>query len=235
MRRFLNGPMIIALVLGLLGGGAVYVGGASETAEPGADVPVVVMARAVAVGQRLAIEDVRTTMVGDAGGLADHLVRTTEEVVGLYALLPLSVGEPLVREKVASTPLGSGLAVLIPAGRVAVSVAVNDVIRTGGFIAPGDRVDVFGVITKDAGDPAELVISDVPVLAVSRSIVGDEPASGDASRDSNPRSLDSTVTLAVTSEEAKRLVQVDELGSLRLALRPRSEAGVGGGALARNE
>ena len=230
MRRFLNGPMLIALVLGVLGGGAVYVSASDGAAQGASELSVVVMVRDVPVGQRIDAADVRLATLGSAGALADHLATGLDEVVGAYALLPLSVGEPLIRAKVGTEPPGSGLAVLIPAGRVAISVAVNDVIRTGGFIAPGDRVDVFGVITKEAGDPAELVISDVQVLAVSRSIVGSERSSDD-----NPRSLDSTVTLAVTSEEAKRLVQVDELGSLRLALRPRAE-GVGApGAVAKNE
>ena len=235
MRRFLNGPMLIALVLGVLGGGAVYVSASDGAAQGASELSVVVMVRDVPVGQRIDAADVRLATLGSAGALADHLATGLDEVVGAYALLPLSVGEPLIRAKVGTEPPGSGLAVLIPAGRVAISVAVNDVIRTGGFIAPGDRVDVFGVITKEAGDPAELVISDVQVLAVSRSIVGSEQTGGERSSDDNPRSLDSTVTLAVTSEEAKRLVQVDELGSLRLALRPRAE-GVGApGAVAKNE
>ncbi|MFA7250270.1 MAG: RcpC/CpaB family pilus assembly protein, partial [Dehalococcoidia bacterium] len=92
---------------------------------------------------------------------------------------------------------------------------------TGGFITPGDRVDVLGVVTKEATGVAELVLRDIPVLAVSSVAVGDEADSDSKAGAENPRSLDTTVTLAVTVEEARRLVQVDELGKLRLALRPR--------------
>jgi pilus assembly protein CpaB len=104
---------------------------------------------------------------------------------------------------------------------VAVSVAVNDVIRTGGFIAPGDRVDVLGVVSQEATGSAELILRDIAVLAVSNAVVGDAAGEARTGAD-NPRSLDTTVTLAVTPDEARRLVQVDEVGKLRLALRPRT-------------
>jgi pilus assembly protein CpaB len=180
-----------------------------------------VLNRDVAVGARLAAADLREARVDAGSPLRTGTISSTEAAIGQYALFPMVAGEPLMSAKVSNQPAGGGLAVLIPPGRVAVSVAVNDVIRTGGFITPGDRVDVLGVVTKEATGVAELVLRDIPVLAVSSVAVGDEAQSGSKTGADNPRSLDTTVTLAVTVEEARRLVQVDELGKLRLALRPR--------------
>lgn len=222
MRRFLNGSMLAAVLLAVLGGGAAYVALAGGSAEASGDqVTVLVLDRDVAVGARLVAADLREARVDAGSPLRTGTISSTEAAIGQYALFPMVAGEPLMAAKVSSQPAGGGLAVLIPPGRVAVSVAVNDVIRTGGFITPGDRVDVLGVVTKEATGVAELVLRDIPVLAVSSVAVGDEADSDSKAGAENPRSLDTTVTLAVTVEEARRLVQVDELGKLRLALRPR--------------
>lgn len=222
MRRFLNGSMLAAVLLAVLGGGAAYVALAGGSAEASGDrVTVLVLERDVAVGARLVASDLREARVDAGSPLRTGTISSTEAAIGQYALFPMVAGEPLMAAKVSSQPAGGGLAVLIPPGRVAVSVAVNDVIRTGGFITPGDRVDVLGVVTKEATGVAELVLRDIPVLAVSSVAVGDEADSDSKAGAENPRSLDTTVTLAVTVEEARRLVQVDELGKLRLALRPR--------------
>ena len=135
------------------------------------------------------------------------------------------------RSNLSVTPLGSHLAALIPTGMVAVSIAVSDVINTGGFIVPGDHVDVLGIVSKEPTDTASIVLRDVQVLAVAQAVLGQNPASGDSSKSAagGPQSLDSTVTLAVTIQDAQRLVQVDEVGKLRLALRRPAATTVTGG------
>lgn len=223
MRRIFNGSMFLALVLALLGGGATYVALSGGAAEASGDrVTILVVDRDLAVGARLSAADVREASVDASYPLLDGTATRLDQIVGRYALLPMLPGEPLLTAKLGLEPPGSSLAVLIPPGRIAVSVAVNDVIRTGGFVAPGDRVDVYGVVTKEATDIAEVVLRNIPVLAVSRVAVGEEATTQRSTAADNPRSLDTTVTLAVTEQEARRLVQVDELGKLRLALRPRA-------------
>lgn len=222
MRRMMNGSLLLALLLALIGGGAAYAALAGASVEASTErSTVLVVTRDVPVGTRITAADLREQRVEAGNPLFVQTATSLDQALGRYALLPMMAGEPLILPKLGTEPPGSGLAVLIPPDRIAISVAVNDVIRTGGFIAPGDRVDVFGVVTKEAQDMAEVVIRNVPVLAVSSSTVGDAQADQQRGGD-NPRSLDTTVTLAVTVEEARRLVQVDELGSLRLALRPRS-------------
>lgn len=228
MKRMVNRPLLLSALLALLGGGAAFLAlrdaGGSRPAT-GQPVTVVVAARPLAVGQRVEAADVVLKELPAAATSADA-ARTLAEVDGRYAALPLARGETVLRAKLSERPPGSNLASLIPAGRVAVSVAVSDVVSTGGFIAPGDRVDVLGVTTRDAAAYAEVVLQDIPVLAVASTLIGSGDTGGTTVRSNtrdNPRSLDATVTLAVTVDEARRLVQVDEIGTLRLALRARGD------------
>ncbi len=225
MRHMFNRPLILSALLALLGGAATFVAltdARRGSAPAGATASVVVAARTLPVGQRIASGDLEVRQV-PASAVAPDAARSLLEADGRYATFPMVKGETLLRAKLADQPPGSNLATLIPADRVAVSVAVSDVVSTGGFIAPGDRVDVLGVVSREAGDSAEVVLRDVTVLAVANKVIGaaDPPPPAKASARDNPRSLDGTVTLAVTVGEAARLVQVDEIGKLRLVLRPR--------------
>lgn len=210
-------------MLALLGGLAAYLAlvGAGAANE---GVAVVQVARPVLAGQRLVTADLALRNVPVSAASPDA-ARTIEEVVGRYATLPMLKGETLLKQKTSDRVPGSNLATLIPPGCVAVSVAVSDVVSTGRFIAPGDRVDVLGVITRNAADRAEIVLRDVMVLAVANELIGgDAPVQAErANGRANPRSLDATVTLALGVGDAQRLVQVDEIGKLRLALRSRGE------------
>ena len=227
MHRLANRPLVLSLLLALLGAAAAYLAlSSASSSEPrgGEAVSVVVATRPLAVGQRIGVADVALRQVPASAAPADA-ARAIADAEGRYATLPVLKDETLLRAKLSDRAPGSNLASLIPAGRVAVSVAVSDVVSTGGFIAPGDRVDVLGVITREAGDAAQVVLQDVVVLAVANIVIGSgEPSASrtTASRD-NPRSLTATVTLAVTTAEAQRLVQVDEIGKLRLALRARPD------------
>lgn len=227
MKRTLNRSLLLSLLLAVLGGGAAYVALAHGRAggDVAETVSVVQAARAVSVGQRITPADVELREV-PAAAVPSDAAHSPDEVVGRYATLAMLKGETVLKQKTTDRTPGSNLAALIPPGRVAVSVAVSDVVSTGRFIAPGDRVDVLGVVSRDAGERAEVVLTDVTVLAVASNLIGSDapPPQQGAQRTSgrdNPRSLDATVTLAVSVAEATRLVQVDEIGKLRLALRPR--------------
>lgn len=220
-----NRSLLLSLLFAAIGGLATlyYLRQPETDAAPDTE-QVVVTAGAVAAGSLVDSGDVAVERWPKGRAPAD-VYRSVGEVVGAYATLPLVRGELVLRSKVSAKPPGSKLAAVIPEGRVAIAVAVNDVMSTGGFIAPGDRVDVLGVVTKQASDSADVVLRDITVIAVSSAIIGTDKADAgkrETGRD-NPRSLDATVTLAVTLEEARRLAQVDEVGTLRLVLRARTD------------
>lgn len=219
---------LLAVTLALLSGIATFlvlhpIGRAHS--EPATEAAVVAL-RAIEVGAVLDAADFDVERVR-VGSSPSDAIRDPEELRGRYASAPLLRGEVVRQSRVSSTPPGSKLAGVIPQGRVAISVAVSDVISTGGLISPGDHVDVLGVVSREATSDAQLVLSDVLVLAVSSNITGADaapPRTQKSGANTNPKGLDTTITLAVSQSEAQRLVQVDEVGRLRLALRPRIES-----------
>ena len=234
MRR----SVILPLLFAIIAAGATYLALNRPTGTGGASAPqtdkVAVAAHPIDAGASFGASDVTFNDV-PRGSAPGDAVRDTAQLQNAFASAAIPKGAIVRQSNLSSTPIGSHLSTLIPNGFVAVSIAVNDVISTGGFVVPGDHVDVLGVTSKDATDSASIVLRDVPVLAVSNSVLGQTANSADSKKSTSgaatsPTSLDSTVTLAVTIQDAQRLVQVDEVGKLRLALRrPATNASLSSG------
>lgn len=234
MKRSLGGSFTLPLLFAVLAAGATFLAlnrpaPASSAVTP--TVRVAIAARPIDAGSSFGATDVTFSDMATTTAGADA-VHDLSELQNAFAAVAIPKGAVVRRTNLSVTPPGSHLAALIPTGMVAVSIAVSDVINTGGFIVPGDRVDVLGIVSKEPTDTATIVLRDVQVLAVAQSILGQNPGSGDNSKPAatgSPQSLDSTVTLAVTIQDAQRLVQVDEVGKLRLALRRPAATTVTGG------
>ena len=135
----------------------------------------------------------------------------------------------------------SGLAFRVPPGKRAVSVNVNEVVTNGGLVVPGDFVDIIALFPAAAAsngstaivaeDSATIALQNIEVLAVAQSLDGVGPqaqgfgvvanvAGGKSERqEAIARPNARTVTLAVTPDEAQRLILAEEKGKIRLALR----------------
>jgi pilus assembly protein CpaB len=155
--------------------------------------------------------------------VADYIhpqaLRKTEEAIGSITLTALVKGEQLLKSKIVKKDdTTKGLAYLIPHGKRAVSIAVDDVSGVAGLLKPGDKVDVTAVIgiPDSAGKevPHSLVVlQEITVLAVGKNLE-EKTGKGD-----NSKEEDKTVTLAVTVEEARPLLLASQKGALRLLLR----------------
>lgn len=223
-------PLLLAAMLAVIAGGATY---RVLERQPATEAPalstVLIMTQTLPVGAVVADGHFRQARI-PSEEIPEQAVRTAEDATGQYVAYPLIAGELLLRSKLSATPAGSTLSTVIPEGQRAVSVAVDDLLNSAGLISPGDRVDVLGVMTRAPGDLAEVVLRDVQVLAVADLILGtaDDPRESDSrANGSGGRTI--TVTLSVTEEQAQRLVQVDEMGRLRLAMRPRPVGGTDAG------
>lgn len=131
------------------------------------------------------------------------------QVIGKVAKSEIYADEVLLQRRFGSPGSGSALASVLGPDMRAVSVRVDDVVGVGGFILPGNRVDV--VAARADGDRAfaETILSDIKVLAVDQQ----------ASADENAPVVVRAVTLEVTSEGAEELARAKQLGALQLALR----------------
>jgi pilus assembly protein CpaB len=122
--------------------------------------------------------------------------------------------EPILPGKLASKEAGSGLPPIIPTGKRAMSVRVNEVIGVAGYVLPGTHVDV--VATHNPTNRAEdmtskVVLSNVEVLTAGTRLEHD-------SKDGKPVQV-TVVTLVVTPDQAERLTLASTEGKIQLALR----------------
>lgn len=122
--------------------------------------------------------------------------------------------EPLLPAKLASKEAGSGLPPIIPPGKRALSVRVNEVIGVAGYVLPGTRVDVVATAnptSRTEDITSKLVLSNVEVLAAGTRLEQDTP-------DGKPMQV-TVVTLLVTPDQSERLTLASTEGKIQLALR----------------
>ena len=138
-------------------------------------------------------------------------------VWGAVVRTPLAAGEPIIRSKLVQAGSSGVMAVTLDPGMRAMSLPVTTESAAGGFIQPGDHVDV--VLTRKLDPPtpgaqqsyaSSTVMRNVRVMAIDQSI---KPS------DKTAATPAATATLELTSEEAQGLVLAHAQGDLTLVLR----------------
>lgn len=138
-------------------------------------------------------------------------------------LSPIEPNEPLLLAKLSGPNGRATLSNMLTPGMRAVTIRTDEIAGVGGFITPGDRVDV--VLTRDAGEiqevannasgatgstlTSEVVLSNVKVLTVGQ---------GADLRQTSPQVV-SSVTVEVTAEGAQKITLARSIGTLSLSLR----------------
>lgn len=129
-------------------------------------------------------------------------------------LAPVEANEPVLAIKVTGPGQRATLSAIVGEGMKAVSVRVNDVEGVGGFVLPGDRVDVVLTRQMDKGNATtEVVLQNARVLAVDQS--ADDRA--------NKAAVAKAVTLEVDTVGAQKIWLAASVGSLSLLLRKAGE------------
>jgi pilus assembly protein CpaB len=122
--------------------------------------------------------------------------------------------EPVLALKITGPGQRATLSALVKPGMKAVTIRVNDVEGVGGFVLPGDHVDVVLTRQIDKGQATtEVVLQNTRVLAVDQS--ADERAA--------KATVAKSVTLEVTTVEAQKVWLASSVGSLSLLLRKAGE------------
>jgi pilus assembly protein CpaB len=171
--------------------------------------------------------DVGTVGVVVASRDIDHAVhpqalRSIDAAIEQFASGFIAAGEQILPHDYSEQVFGGGLAQLVPDGQRAVSVAISNATAAGGLVSPGDHIDVVAIFTADTAgrDGTAIVAENVEVLALSQIVLGDDVDSTDnPTAGSNPNAVSATVTVAVSLEDAQRLVLAENFGSLRIFLR----------------
>lgn len=144
-----------------------------------------------------------------------------EDVVGRVPVMDIDAGAPLAGRHFEA---GNALARLVPAGFQALSMEVNDVIAVGGFLRPGDVVDVLVYLRGGSGvdqPQARALMRGLRVLAFDDRMV-DQPEPDP--RESANRRRQRSVVLAVPEKDATRLLLGSAMGEVRLALHGQVDA-----------
>lgn len=165
-----------------------------------------------------AVGDVAETMIGG--------VSPEKAVEGAIVRDPILAGEPIVSRKIVRGGEGGYLSVVLSPGKRAMSVPVTSETAVGGFVLPGDRVDVLQ--THDAQNVgegegpsgkqtiAETVLRNVRVLALDQSTTAGKDAK---------TIVAATATLEVGPVEAEALARAKASGPVTLILRAYTDLG----------
>jgi pilus assembly protein CpaB len=129
-------------------------------------------------------------------------------------LTPIEPNEPVLALKVTGPGQRATLSALVGDGMKAVTVRVTDVEGVGGFVLPGDRVDVVMTRQVDKGNATtEVVLQNARVLAVDQSA---------DTRSAKP-AVAKAVTLEVDTVGAQKVWLAASVGTLSLLLRKAGE------------
>ena len=129
-------------------------------------------------------------------------------------LSAIEANEPVLALKITGAGQRATLSALVKPGMKAVTIRVNDVEGVGGFVLPGDHVDVVLTRQLEKGSATtDVVLQNTRVLAVDQS--ADERASKAA--------VAKSVTLEVDTVEAQKVWLASSVGSLSLLLRKAGE------------
>ncbi len=141
-----------------------------------------------------------------------------EELSGSIARASFATGEPIREARLIKAGASGYMAAILPSGMRAVSTEISAETSAGGFIIPGDHVDVILTQRDRAAEKAtgtetfasETILSNIRVLAIDQSV-----------EDQNGQKvvIGKTTTLELTPGQVETLALGRELGKLSLALR----------------
>ncbi len=179
---------------------------------------IIVTAGALQAGSLLQPTDVTGAAVPTNAVPAGATLDTPQNMsslVGSMVRAPLAAGAPVLATEVIHPGDHGFLAAVLAPGMRAVTVAVDNVTGANGLIWPGDNVDVLLTQTiagapEDKSIAAEVVLSDVRVIATGAELVKNAAAGADGGQPAQ------TVTLEVTPEQASRCLVATNLGRLSL-------------------
>lgn len=177
---------------------------------------IVRVTKAIKEGDEITAEMVQTVEVG-AYNLPQNLMTDKKEVVGKYATADLAAGDYILSSKLSAVPAAENAYLYnLDGKKQAISVTIKS-FATGlsGKLESGDIVTVIVADYQGKGEtaiPPELQY--VEVISVTASS-GYDANTGEVV---DEKELPSTVTLLVTTEQAKVLAELEQDSELHLAL-----------------
>jgi pilus assembly protein CpaB len=171
-----------------------------------------------------------------AAAVASNVSRAAASVVtkspmdalfGAIVREPILANEPVINSKLVRGGEGGFMAVVLHPGSRAIAVPITAASAAGGFILPGDRVDVLqshqqeggqnaggSLFASKSGQVAQVLLRNVRVLAIDQATKAPKNA---------PSVIGAVATLEVPAADADVVVRAKAQGEIVLALRAYSD------------
>lgn len=189
-------------------------------------VQILVAAKDLAIGKEIIPGDVKWQEWPQASMFAGAIIRQGEQTSSDAAkgrvIQSISAGQPIHPGLLVGEAKGNFLAAKLKEGMRAVGISVKAQNIAGGFVGPGDFVDVivtYKVTVQDKDNAAvqamiskqasETILENVRVLAADQQAI----------REEDKAKIARTVTLEVDGEGAEKLALAIEMGDVTLSLR----------------
>ena len=211
------------------GGLAALLAGGDEPAPPPKPVvqletvDVLIAQKDIGMGHSVSPADVKWQMWPTAAA-GPNMIRKTdrpnaiEDISGSIARGTFSTGEPIHEAKLIKANGSGYMAAVLPSGLRAISTEISPETAAGGFILPGDRVDVIlsrrdKQAEKTSGVEAhvsETILRNVRVLAIDQTV---------EEKNGQKVVVGKTATLELAPRQSEVLANSRQKGTLALALR----------------
>jgi pilus assembly protein CpaB len=169
-----------------------------------------------------------------SNSVAPGALTSLDSVSHLLTTAPIYAGEQLLAADFGPAEVQTSLP--IPAGLMAVSIQLGDPERVAGFVTNGSEVAVYVTIantdpTTQAREPdaTEILLPRVTVIGVGNTSLVTQTSTDQTGQQNTEQIPKTILTLAVTQDEATRLIHATQKGELYLALlTPTSKVSPGG-------
>lgn len=227
----LGGAVLVAVLVAVIV--QMTLGGAKDGVVEEAKVEVLVAAANLGIGRELQAGDTKWQAWPEASIFPGAIIREAEQAPeeALEGRLARNIasGEPVMRSALLAQTSGNLVAARLEAGMRAVAIEVDASGMVGGFVGPGDYVDIIltyrsQVRTTDDNmrveemiqrnldeQAAETILQNVQVLAIDQNAKPVE--------EEEKGKIGKVVTLGVAPQDAERLALAAKMGDLTLALR----------------
>ena len=206
-------PLALAIVLGLA---AMMIAKDYMSKKNGGDAKVAKMTDVVVVKENLMpgtlLKPEQLAMGKMSGDVpSESVFNNISEVEGRVIHSPMFKGQPVLETLLTPKGTGAGLQALVPEGKRAITVEINEFSGVAGFLIPGCHVDVVATVSGEGGEmTSRTIVQNVPVTAIGQKKQNEPGAEPESTK---------SVTLVTTPKEAEAIELAAATGRPRLVLR----------------
>lgn len=177
------------------------------------EVEILVATKNINLGQQLQKLDLAWQQWPIEATSPEHIIKGTSNIdyyINMIAKSHINKNDPILRNNIIQTINRNLLSSILKPEKRAIAIEVNEVTGVGGFIFPGDNVDIIATMSNQDNESNSTVIAaDILVIAI------DQITSIDASERAK---IVKTITVEVSREQATTITQAQINGTITIIL-----------------